>query len=109
MSDVKLNIPIYALNSRCPLLSVAGKLEFSTRVPLEEKERQGDVTYMTTPGDKLPLLAYKFYGDVRLWWVLYDCNASKLLGHPLELEPGVNLRVPSRQAVEMELLNDRKI
>jgi nucleoid-associated protein YgaU len=104
-----LNIPVNAVNSRCPLLQVDGTLEFSTRVPLAERERPGDLFYVTTPEDKLPLLAYKFYGDPRLWWVIYDVNASKLQCHPLELPVGVPLRIPTKQAVEMELINEQHI
>lgn len=109
MSNTILNVPVYAISSRCPLLIVDNQLEFSSRVPLDEKPRPGDIKYQTGPNERLPLIAFRFYRDVRLWWVIYDANASKLLGHPLEVPAGINLTIPSRQAIEQELLNDRSI
>jgi len=102
---MSLNISVYELPSRCPLLNVNGSLEFSTRVPLLEQQRVDDIQYVTKLGDRLPVLAYKFYKDVRLWWVIYDSNASQLLDHPLFLPVGVTLRIPSQRAVEMEVLD----
>lgn len=102
---MQLNIPVYGLNSRCPLLSIGGNLEFSIRVPFPQQSRADDMFYVTQPGDRLTKLAFQFYNDVRLWWVIYDLNADLILGHPLDMPLGVTLRIPSRQAVETELLN----
>jgi nucleoid-associated protein YgaU len=102
---MQLNIPVYCLTSRCPLLSVYGNLEFSTRVPFAQQARSDDTFYVTQAKDRLTILAFRFYADVRLWWVLYDVNASLLMGHPLDLPVGITLRIPSQQAVETELLN----
>lgn len=103
-----LNVPVYAISSRCPLLIVDNRLEFSSRVPMEEKPRPGDTKYFTGANERLTLIAHKFYNDVKLWWVIYDANTSKL-GHPLTVPPGIVLVIPSRQAVEQELLHDRSI
>jgi nucleoid-associated protein YgaU len=104
-----LNIPVYQLNSRSPLLSVQGTLEFSVRVPWAQQSRPDDTFYVTQPGDTLSVMAFQFYGDVRLWWVLYDTNADQIQGHPLDLPIGITLRVPSKQAVETELLDGANI
>lgn len=106
---MQLTIPVPNLTSRCPVLSIAGTLEFSTRVPLPQQQRDDDTFYVIQAGDTLPRLAYQFYSDVRFWWVLYDANADLIMGHPLDLEAGVNLRMPSRQAVETELLNGSRV
>jgi nucleoid-associated protein YgaU len=106
---VALNIPVYQLNSRCPLLSIQGNLEFSTRVPWAQQSRPDDTFYVTQLGDTLPRLAYQLYNDVRLWWILYDTNADLLMGHPLDLPIGITLRIPSRQVVETELLDGANI
>lgn len=104
-----INVPYNALTSRSPLLSIGGALEFSLRIPLEQIQRDDDTLYVTQPGDKLPVLAYQYYKDVRLWWVIYDVNASQLLGHPYDVPAGITLRIPSQQAVEAELLNGQTI
>ena len=109
MSNTILNVPVYAVTSRCPLLIVNNQLEFSSRVPLEEKARAGDIKYFTGANERLTLLAYKFYNDVKLWWVIYDANVSKLSGHPMIVPTGITLIIPSRQAIEQELLHDRSI
>jgi len=106
---MNLNIPFSSVTSRCPVLSIQGKLEFSLRVPLEEVERPDDILYVTRPKDRLTLLADRYYGDVRLWWVIYDNNASQLTEHPLDIPFGITLRIPSPQAVELELLNGAAI
>lgn len=101
-----LNVSVYALNSRSPLLQMdENTFEWSTRVPLEEKTRPDDTLYVTKPNDSLPALAFKYYSDVRLWWVIYDTNASLIQGNPLDLPSGLLLHIPSQNAIEMELLD----
>lgn len=109
MAQQQLNISVYALTSRSPLLSIAGALEFSLRVPLAPQSRPDDILYVTKPGDRLTVLAFTYYNDVRLWWVIYDNNASQLTGHPLNMPVGITLRIPSQAAVEQELLNGQSI
>lgn len=92
----QISVPLYSLTSRCPLLSVKGNLEFSMRIPIPQQRRPDDTFYVAQPGDDFMKLAFQFYGDVRLWWVIYDANADQILGHPLEAltghtEPGPNL------------------
>lgn len=44
-------------------------------------------------GDRLDLLAFDFYGDSSLWWVI--ASANSLPGDSLYLEPGAQIRIPS--------------
>lgn len=51
-----------------------------------------DIYLMTTVGDRLDLLAKKYYGDVGYWWILAEANG---LGKGnLTLPVGTQLRVP---------------
>jgi nucleoid-associated protein YgaU len=52
-------------------------------------------------GDRLDLLAHRYLGDARLWWIICDYND---LFFPLALEPGLALRIPSQEHVQMRLL-----
>ena len=47
---------------------------------------------ITTVGDRLDLMAFDFYGDSELWWVIASANA--LPGDSLVVEPGTQLRIP---------------
>jgi hypothetical protein len=47
---------------------------------------------ITTSGDRLDLLAFSFYGDSNLWWVIASANA--LPGDSLVPIPGTQLRIP---------------
>jgi hypothetical protein len=53
-----------------------------------------DIYLLTTPGDRLDLLSKTYYGDVGYWWVIAEANA---IGKgDLTIEPGTQLRIPSR-------------
>lgn len=101
-----INVPVHALTTRCPLIMIDNVPEWSIRVPLSAQERPGDYLYVTQPSDTLTKLAFRFYGDVKLWWVIWDNNCAVLTHHPMYLPPNVTLRIPSKQAVESELLHD---
>ena len=40
--------------------------------------REGDVYVTATFGDRLDLLADRFYRDTKLWWVINYANPTKL-------------------------------
>jgi hypothetical protein len=54
---------------------------------------QTDLYVITVLGDRLDLLAFNFYGDESLWWVIAPANS--LPGDSLYLEPGTQIRIPS--------------
>ena len=52
-----------------------------------------DIYIITNPGDRLDLLAYKYYENVNYWWILAEANA---LGKgTLSIPPGTQLRIPA--------------
>jgi len=64
-----------------------------------------DVYVITTVGDRLDLLAYQFYRDSTLWWVISmaNNNVTKGLIHP---EPGTQLRIPTDLNAVLALFNN---
>jgi nucleoid-associated protein YgaU len=58
-------------------------------IPLSES----DVYVITTVGDRLDSLAYSYYNDATLWWVIAmaNNNATKGALYPI---PGTQLRIP---------------
>jgi nucleoid-associated protein YgaU len=59
-------------------------------IPLSEF----DVYVITTTGDRLDNLAYSYYGDSTLWWVIAMANNNATNG-TLYPVPGTQLRIPT--------------
>jgi nucleoid-associated protein YgaU len=61
-------------------------------------ETPGSFQYEVKEGDRLDLLAYRFYRASRKWWLICDANPD--LMHPLELlTPGRRIVIPPDRAV----------
>ncbi len=66
------------------------KAKFYPNVPLSES----DVYVITTVGDRLDNLAYSYYRDSTLWWIIAMANNNATKG-ALFPEPGTQLRIPT--------------
>ena len=54
-----------------------------------------DDTYIITKdGDRLDLLAYHFYQDSDLWWVISMANPNKIKRDSPFITPGTQIRIP---------------
>lgn len=51
------------------------------------------LTYQVREGDRLDLLAHRFFHDPRKWWLIADANPDVLTPEQL-LVPGRQLRIP---------------
>jgi phage tail protein X len=60
--------------------------------PTIEKDAT-DIYVITTIGDRYDLLAWKYYGDAELWWIISAAN-PELQKDSLYLEPGTQIRIP---------------
>lgn len=65
---------------------------------------ENDSYVITVLGDRLDILAFNFYGETSLWWVI--ASANSLSGDSIYLTPGTQLRIPSNV---MGILNDYKL
>lgn len=84
------------------VLYVDGQEEFlGTRSRIDASPQLDDVFYTVVEGDRIDLIAYRYLGRADLWWVICDYND---VFFPLEIEPGVTLRIPSVEHVQMHLL-----
>lgn len=54
-----------------------------------------DLYILTTSGDRLDILADKFYGDIRLWWIIATSNPGLIKGDSYNLKPNLEIRLPS--------------
>jgi hypothetical protein len=66
------------------------KVKFYPNIPLSES----DVYVVTTVGDRLDSLAYSYYNDSTLWWIISAANDNITKG-ALYPEPGTQLRIPT--------------
>ena len=71
------------------------------RPQIDTTPRDDDRMHMVVEGDRLDLLAHRYLGDARLWWVIADFND---IFWPLDLEIGSALRMPSYKHVQMSIL-----
>jgi phage tail protein X len=56
--------------------------------------RADDIYVITTIGDRLDQLAWDYYADATLWFIIAAANAD-LRKDSLYLEPGTQLRIPA--------------
>ena len=66
------------------------KGKFYPNIPLSES----DVYVITTIGDRLDSLAFSYYNDATLWWIISAANNNITKG-ALYSSPGTQLRIPT--------------
>jgi len=79
------NIPITKAN-------VTGSMYYQTNIYPEIQPTNSDYYIITTIGDRLDLIAYDFYQDSSLWWVI--ASANNLPGDSIYTPIGMQLRIP---------------
>lgn len=84
------------------LLTDEGVEFWDTLVLPDARAREDDIQYVVANGDRIDLIADRFYQDSRLWWVVAWANNLEII--PTDLKEGQQLRIPSTDFVETELL-----
>jgi hypothetical protein len=74
-------------------LNVTGSQYYETNIYPEIQPTNNDYYVITTAGDRLDLLAFDFYQDSSLWWVIASANA--LPGDSIFVPVGIQLRIPT--------------
>ena len=69
----------------------------------EIKISDNDVFILPKEGERLDSLAYKYYGDVSLWWIIAKANGLKGVAVPPLDEP---IRIPGNITNIIENFND---
>lgn len=72
---------------------ITGERYYSNNIYPDILASENDSYVITVLGDRLDLIAFDFYGDTSLWWII--ASANSLPGDSLYLEPGMQLRIPS--------------
>ena len=73
--------------------------------PTIEKQLD-DIYVICSIGERLDLLAYKYYSDATLWWIIAAAN-PELRKDSLYLEAGVQVRVPRDYQRVLTLFQDQ--
>lgn len=89
------------------LASAEGVTFWNTLDLPEIFEQSDDVQYAVMSSDRIDRLAYKFYGDPVLWWVIAAANDMELV--PTDLIPGQIIRIPAPRYVLQELFQQPKV
>ncbi len=69
-----------------------GKTVYRSRLYKPIPLRDDDLYVVTQTGDRLDAIAYKFYGDAKLWWII--ASANNIHNAPTGIEDGLILRLP---------------
>jgi hypothetical protein len=64
-----------------------------------------DVYVITTIGDRLDLIAYDYYNDAELWWIISIANNNITKGSMFPI-PGTQLRIPVNVNNVLELFDN---
>ena len=72
--------------------TVDGREVYSSRVYPNIPLRDDDIYVATETGDRLDTLAYDFYGDSKMWWII--ASANNIHDAVFGFEDGTILRIP---------------
>jgi hypothetical protein len=61
----------------------------------EIPQSQDDIWVETEFGDRLDSLAFQFYSDVTLYWIISVANPNQINMGSLYLTPGAQIRIPT--------------
>ena len=83
-------------------LTQIGNIVFFEEPAYPNIPRQSDdITYEVADNDRIDTIAYRFYGDPILWWVIAIANGLELL--PTDISVGQTLRIPAPRYVRNQL------
>jgi len=69
-------------------------------IPLSES----DIYVITTVGDRLDSLAYSYYNDTGMWWIIAAANNNVTQGKLFPI-PGTQLRIPTDLSFVMNIFD----
>lgn len=70
------------------------------RLLIPHDPQPDDILHVWKDGEYLDLIAYAYYGDAALWWVIADFNE---LPDPRVIVTGQRLRLPSLRRLQLDL------
>lgn len=93
------------LYSKADILTTSkGKQYFKAKKFPSVPPAESDLYVVTVESDRLDVLAYTFYKDPTLWWVIAAVNNNVTLGSMFPI-PGTQLRIPTDLNRVLTILN----
>jgi hypothetical protein len=89
-------------NNRTIASTSQGKPYYKAKVYPNIPLSENDIYVITTIGDRLDSLAYTYYQDSSLWWVISVANNNITKGSLFPV-PGTQLRIPLNVGAILEL------
>jgi hypothetical protein len=74
--------------------TISGKPYYKRKTYPQIPFSDTDVYVITTVGDRLDSIAYSYYNDAELWWVISIANNNSTNGSIFP-QPGTQLRIPT--------------
>ena len=87
------------------LINKNGQRYFKSRKYPPIPPSESDIYVVTVQGDRLDLLAYTYYNDATLWWVISMANNNVTVGSMFP-EPGTQLRIPTDLTTVITIFNN---
>jgi hypothetical protein len=72
--------------------TIDGREVYQSKIYPNIELRDTDLYVATETGDRLDTLAYQFYNDSSLWWII--ASANNIHNAPIGLQEGTVLRIP---------------
>lgn len=69
------------------------KLYFESTIYPTITPTDNDIYIISEQGDRLDILAQKYYKDSSMWWII--ATANNLNNASISVQPGLQLRIPS--------------
>jgi phage tail protein X len=85
----------YQTKSKYQLLrgkEIPVRRHFETSILVTPNDIQNDIFIETQRGDRLDLLADKYYGDTKYWYIIANANYIK---DTIMIKEGIQLKIPS--------------
>jgi hypothetical protein len=97
-------------------LSLEGDIILTERLYYYFRRLPDNIEHKVIEGDSFQSIAYYYYtgampagrSAAELWWVIADFQPTPVNDPTIALEPGSTIYVPSRRALEQDILAERR-
>jgi len=87
-------MPVDRFSNQDILRNINNNRVYSSTLYPHIEDNIDDIFIITTITDRLDLLAYTYYQDPTLWWIIAQANLEKLKKGSMNISSGIQLRIP---------------